>query len=134
MVEYKIRSYNQPYGCFYRPIEDAIYIGIRDNILDDNELISYTTDIITHEFIHYILYRDFGIVVSKLFDWIGNHFRTDMRTHVKYLNRHNIKYPNRKQVLHTNQTFSSFLDYYSISLENIRFANDICNTRNKNNR
>ena len=47
--------------------------------LSTEDFLTYISDAITHEFIHYLLIREFNITVSKLFDTIEVHFYTNRK-------------------------------------------------------
>ena len=47
--------------------------------LSTEDFLTYISDAIIHEFIHYLLIREFNITVSKLFDTIEVHFYTNRK-------------------------------------------------------
>jgi hypothetical protein len=129
MVEYRIRNVLNCTGFSFSPECDTIFLGLEDGILDDKELINNTSDLLTHEFLHALLYKEFGLTTCKLFDWVNNYFRLHFTTHLKYLRVYNKKHPKRTLKPHTNQTFNDFKNFYHITDCQIKTCVKITNSR-----
>ena len=78
MVDYIITNCHCNFS--YIPFRNVIELGKGSDdysLINDDELIILTSDAITHEFIHYLLHKEFSLTVSKLFDTIGHFFYID---------------------------------------------------------
>lgn len=122
MIYYKLSN-----GFSYEHFAHIITIGgIGCEKLNDNEIIQYTSDSITHEYIHHILNKLFGLTTCRLFDAIESNFRDN-----KLLTRVFEFDGNMQTWSDTIKTdgFIYFLMQYNIDTDDIKEANIKCNTR-----
>ena len=125
-IEFKIS--NDKGKMFCETHSNTIYFGDNENgynRLSQKDFLIYMADSITHEVIHAILYKEFNITVSKLFDTIEAYFYTDRKTMESLYNNMN--------GLKTWETYikehglRAFFNYYDITNTDIFEANCICN-------
>lgn len=74
MIEYIIDWLHT--GGYYSPSDKTIAIGNGDyNKLSKQELSTYLSDTIIHEYTHHLMHKYFNGTISKLFDAISHNFR-----------------------------------------------------------
>jgi len=69
-------------GTYLDTGDNSIYLSDDKNSyykLSIEDFLTYISDTITHEFIHYLLVREFNTTVSKLFDTVEKHFYTNIK-------------------------------------------------------
>ena len=97
--------------------------------LTDDEFIISISDTIVHEFMHYLLDREFNAVVSKLFDVIGYLFYTNYNLLLKSID------PDKGGQAWTTRIAANgmqeFLDQYGITPDRFKIAEFICSNRQK---
>ena len=105
---------------------DTITLGYEfkhaKKIFSDNDFDAWLCDVITHEFLHRLLLKEFDITVCKLFDAIEHFIRnSDMTTKLfKYIrNIENSDYPMTWHDSITNEGFKAFMEHYHISNNNL---------------
>jgi len=111
----------------------------RANKLTDDELITNTSESLTHEHIHYILFKLFGYETSALFDTIGDGLRNDINLLRKICYEKKPKTINDlhayDEVLHSDKIniigIKVFLYDRRITSFDIFQANNICNNRQR---
>ena len=67
----------------YNPNKKTINLHYRNmeiKDLNDNELIEYTADVITHEYLHYVLHKHFNLCTSFLMDTVEDKLRLSCRS------------------------------------------------------
>lgn len=64
-------------GSGYMPSTKQIVLACERNVseLPEEELHKQYADTLTHEFIHYLLHKEFNLTISKLFDTVEQYFR-----------------------------------------------------------
>lgn len=64
-------------GSGYMPSRKAITLAFERGVDEakEEELHKQFADTLTHEFIHYLLHKEFNLTISKLFDAIEQYFR-----------------------------------------------------------
>lgn len=134
MVEYiikKISSSTFGYNC----IDNYISISSSKKVMDSvNELeySEYIADSLTHEYMHHILFKLYGVTVCGLFDTIQQHFR-NTQLHEKIIKIENTTGDKIKHMSHTDfiklKGFKAFLDGYNITQSDINNAKLTCNQR-----
>lgn len=114
---------------FYRPKEKSIYLGMDNKTykqLSDKEIINHTTDLITHEFIHYLLHKKFNKTVSKLYDLIEGNFVQHKQLRNKVFRLEGLI--THKQAI-KEYGLKHFVRYYHLTLSDFNNAIEICNKR-----
>lgn len=131
MTEYIIKQPHEP-SCFtFYHTSGNIGLKMKDDTLSDNEQIEYIGDSLTHEHIHKILLELFDSTTSKLFDGIEHLFRNHT-LHEKELAKRSQILCRKFETYHTfikRKGFVTFLHFYNITQEDIKYANKICNNR-----
>lgn len=123
-MEYKINLYG--IGSCYSQELDTIFLGDLLNAnkkLSENKFSEYIADVITHEFIHSLLYKKFNSTVSALFDIIGHYFR-DIKLLEKVCNETYIGTP--WHIYIKEKGVHAFFEDYSITDNDLFIANAIC--------
>jgi len=118
-MEISINNYNDLSS--YNPDFEDITLGYEFryawNILQDKDFDTFISDTIIHESIHEILYKQFGITISKLFDTV-EHFISNMDIKEKVFNNIRInKQSSLPMTWHdsiTMEGFNAFLKHYHI--------------------
>lgn len=89
-MEYKINK--DKTGFLFNPHSDEIEFSMSQGLyehLTTNEVSSYISDSLTHEYMHKVLFDKYGVTASKLFDTRQQHFR-DVLLHEKIIRLGNI--------------------------------------------
>lgn len=126
------KDYEPNTFCYYR-LSGEIGLKMIDNVLSNDELLEYISDVITHEHIHKALHELFNFTVSHLFDGIEYFFRNHA-LHEKQVRNRNL-YNEHTKRFETYKTyikkrgFNAFLRYYDLTQEDVIYANRICNNR-----
>jgi hypothetical protein len=111
----------------YHHFQHCITIGgIGCNNLSNDEIIQYTSDALTHEHIHHVLSKLFGITTCKLFDAIESNFRDEKLVTRVFEYDDNMR--TWSECIKTDG-FIYFLMQYHIDTDDIKEANIKCNTR-----
>lgn len=99
--------------AYNEPTDEILIGGLGCNNLSESERDIYISDVLTHEFIHKILYNLFNTIVSSLFDIIGDSLRNinvlskafkyePIRTWTKAINKDGIQYFYNKKGITTH--------------------------------
>lgn len=124
MTSYRINPYKPVCSCDVKTGD--IYLGMRDNILSEDETATYIADSLIHEHVHKILFDWFDRTTSKLFDGIQQHFR-NTTVHEKLLNDAPGQETYHKYI--ERKGFKAFLNYYDIDNDEFNQACALCNNR-----
>lgn len=104
-------------GCCFVPENETIVVGNPPTELDDDELHLFYGDVVTHEFIHYLLYKMFdnNETISILFDTIESHFRLPESQSVREKTYGNSPYATQWKSWIDMWGFDEFLNLYGIT-------------------
>lgn len=119
----------------YKPYSNVICIGMSSKVYDEiseTELSEYIADSLTHEHVHHILFREFNITVTKLFDVVQQYFR-NVHLHEKIINIHRKIDSSSFKITHEKfikvYGIINFFMNYGISDNDLRNARILCNYR-----
>jgi hypothetical protein len=133
MTDYRIKEASEGYGFSIMPINKQISFKVKDGILNDEELILYVADSLTHEHIHKAILELFDVVTCRLFDIIEHHFRMDNDLHVRYLSEFNAAVEDAHRETYKTYTdrygIDWFFDRFNITDSERQQAKEICNRR-----
>ena len=129
--EYGI-GFNVLNGFAYDDINNIILFAMCDKALSGDEVIAYVADSIVHEYLHHIIFREFGVIATGLFDAVGHHFR-DYALLVKYTRNVNRLYDADVLTTYpeyiTRCGFGGFLSYQRLYPEDVAAARQACSKR-----
>jgi len=134
-VEIKIAFYNAELTN-YNPKYKAINLGSdfigAEKLFSDSEFNQYISDTITHEFIHYLLHKEFNNTISKLFDAIehniGN-YKLKKRLFKYIAKNNNSEYPKTWLECIKIEGLQAFFDCYDIEPQEVKNSSIACNKR-----
>ncbi len=133
----KIRD-DKRFGYCFQPLYNRILISINKeafNKLTDKEKDTLISDSLTHEYMHYVLTKEFDKTVSCLYDIIEDKFRDTNILEKYYTNLniiHNEHYMTHKNACLKYGGYKHIHEYYHLNIEQINQAYKITNCKINN--
>jgi len=119
-VNYKIgNSISSEFS--YSPMLNTISFSKLDlKDIPENRIDEFISDSLTHEFLHALLYKEFNIDISIMFELIEHYFRND-NLHKEFINNYN-KYHSLQKATYQQYIDKNFNGNFNIFLEEMHIS------------